>query len=181
MLGSCTALLAILMDNKLTGGHIGDSCLAVFRMHQTEQVMETVFKTTAVQHSFNFPIQVDASDEKIDETWDKAQKFVVELKAGDIILACTDGFFDNLYEDHVQKMIAQYLAETLPSWQDARKAVLLDPQLEYLCVYLATEALRKSYLLEESPFSKDLRAIRPNFPPIGKRDDISLIVGRVSE
>jgi len=78
-------------------------------------------------------------------------------------------------------MIAQYLAETLPSWQDARKAVLLDPQLEYLCVYLATEALRKSYLLEESPFSKDLRAIRPNFPPIGKRDDISLIVGRVSE
>jgi len=90
MLGSCTALLAILMDNKLTGGHIGDSCLAVFRMHQTEQVMETVFKTTAVQHSFNFPIQVDASDEKIDETWDKAQKFVVELKAGGTFLCFLD-------------------------------------------------------------------------------------------
>lgn len=98
--GSCTAVVGILgSDDYLRVANIGDSGIMIIRDG------EIVFKTEEQQHGFNFPHQlgkVEGRDGKYythgqDRPKD-ADTYSFLVRAGDVIVAGSDGLFDNVWD-----------------------------------------------------------------------------------
>ena len=99
--GSCTATVGI--KDKQGVFHIanlGDSGFMIIRDG------EMVFKTDEQQHGFNFPYQlgmVEGRDGKYythgDDRPKDAELYSFQLNEGDIIIAGSDGLFDNLWDE----------------------------------------------------------------------------------
>lgn len=94
----------------------GDSGVIICRP-STEQVL---FRTKHQEHNFGYPFQL--GHESMDSADDVQISYVGGLKAGDVIIAATDGLYDNLSDDEIlaiiircntRKMGAQALAVEL--------------------------------------------------------------------
>ena len=98
--GSCTALVAVFDQATATlhGANLGDSGLAVFRAGAP------LFRTAPQQHFFDCPYQlasVPAGAAAETDTADDAAEFAVGLEAGDVVVAGTDGLWDNAWVEEV--------------------------------------------------------------------------------
>jgi len=94
--GSTTACIISLIDNKLHAANLGDSGFLIIRNGNL------VFKTKEQQHYFNCPFQIGSSRDMPED----AQRIVVEdVQVGDIIVACTDGVFDNLFTEAIVRIV----------------------------------------------------------------------------
>lgn len=97
--GSSTACILCLENERLHASNLGDSGFMVVRDG------ELVFMSPQQQHEFNFPYQIGSPDSMAD-TPQSAQRFSVDVHEGDILVAATDGVFDNVYPDEAAQLIS---------------------------------------------------------------------------
>ncbi|CAE7291785.1 unnamed protein product, partial [Symbiodinium pilosum] len=130
--GSSTALVAVLgRRNQLGVANLGDSGLCLLRREEVCQGMRMVFRTTAQQTGFNCPRQMGhipgaqdyaallarGKDRLVDclkkqptaQKWDEAkdaQLNDVPVQHGDLVIVCSDGVFDNLWDKEICELAA---------------------------------------------------------------------------
>ena len=101
--GSATACIICVHEGQLHASNLGDSGFMVVRDG------ELAFMSPQQQHEFNFPYQIGSADSMADMP-SAAQRFSLEVAPGDIIVAATDGVFDNVYPDEAAALVSLYSA-----------------------------------------------------------------------
>lgn len=108
--GSSTALVLHLKEgsNILTASNLGDSGFAVFRKGAL------LFQSKPLQHFFDCPYQFASCPDFTEDTDrpEDASEYELQLTSGDVIVAATDGLWDNLHT-----------AELLPLLPDSEDSV----------------------------------------------------------
>ncbi|OMJ80305.1 hypothetical protein SteCoe_19458 [Stentor coeruleus] len=186
--GSSTILAGICKDSMLHTISLGDSGYMVLRPKEYSKGLMIVYRSSVQQHSFNCPYQLthlptEQDYESLinsgynllinllkqrnrcyDSIVDSVQE-IIPLRNSDIIIAATDGLFDNLYdqdiiaivERHYIKLTSENLANLLPK-------------------ILVQEALKKSWdNTYKSPFSRNAAKVGKKYIG-GKLDDITVLV-----
>eukprot|EP00929_Paragymnodinium_shiwhaense_P059345 TRINITY_DN29723_c0_g1_i3.p1 TRINITY_DN29723_c0_g1~~TRINITY_DN29723_c0_g1_i3.p1 ORF type:complete len:820 (-),score=191.03 TRINITY_DN29723_c0_g1_i3:388-2763(-) len=167
--GSCTVVLGHLAQDLLHVLHLGDSGLLVLRptkllpqFHggQEELVLRQVYGTSAILHKENMPCQMAAGDSDDLEHLDLVS---VKLLRGDILIAGSDGLFDNMSLQDLQALVLSHLERG-----DSKKGQgsSLPSSLAASIVQRAAEAARQE--VNQSGFG-------------GKLDDIAVIVAQAEK
>jgi len=155
--GTSTALIIVITEKgkKLHAANLGDSGFMVTRNG------ELLFKSTEMQHYFNFPYQLgtghrtNAMDSKV---------INLDLKDGDVIVVGTDSLFDNLFTSEIVKIVNS------------------SPSTENVARILATETFHRSFSNQSTPFMKEANKLGLTSMSVGgKPDDITILVSRISE
>ncbi|GMI91240.1 hypothetical protein like AT4G16580 [Hibiscus trionum] len=95
--GSSTACVIALTNQGLHAINLGDSGFMVIRDGCT------IFRSPVQQHDFNFTYQLESgSNGDLPNT---GQIFAVAVAPGDVIIAGTDGLFDNLYNNEITAVV----------------------------------------------------------------------------
>lgn len=99
----------------------GDSGFALFRTG------ELVFQSSPLQHFFDCPYQFASCPDFTDDTDrpEDASDYELQLQSGDVIVAATDGLWDNLH--------TKELLPLLPASESDVKQVSLHHVLGYAC------------------------------------------------
>ena len=163
-IGSSTCILMIL--DPATGVadtiNVGDSGFYVYRKNDGK--LELVNKSQEVLHGFNFPFQLGTEGDQV-TTGDKKK---VQLMKDDWILSYSDGFSDNLFEDHIRTLLEKEILDGL--------------ELNSIADNLANIA--KKYSVDDkylSPFAKAASVHYVQRYLGGKPDDITVVVAKVCE
>ncbi|KAB2017054.1 hypothetical protein ES319_D08G134000v1 [Gossypium barbadense] len=156
--GSSTACIITLQEgNMLHAVKVGDSRFMVIRR------VEIIYKSPIQLHSFNFPYQLGNSANCAKPR--QAQVIKVRVAAGDVIIAGTDGLFDNLFELQIlataSKGIEQDLGAEEMVWEMAQLAY--QPSRDKAAVTPFMEASKRAGRFRDG----------------GKGDDITVIVSRI--
>lgn len=173
VVGSATAVVLVLDTDKgvLRASNLGDSGFMVVRKGQI------VHRSTEQQHSFNFPFQLaNTGDERANATSDKpadAEKVEVEVHEGDIVVAGSDGLFDNLYDHEILAIVARAVQEAERNGNEKG----LEERLAHALAHRASEVANKTTGLV--PFGENARRAMFHFEG-GKLDDISVVVSCVA-
>ncbi|XP_023634220.1 probable protein phosphatase 2C 62 isoform X2 [Capsella rubella] len=101
--GSSTALIAHLDNNELHIANIGDTGFMVIRDGTVYQ------KSSPMFHHFCFPLQITQGCDVLK----LAEVYHVNLEEGDVVIAATDGLFDNLYEKEIVSIVCRSLDQNL--------------------------------------------------------------------
>lgn len=154
--GSSTACIICLAGNRLRAAIVGDSGFAVFRERRT------VYRSPIQQSKFNKPHQLGKASVKYLEA---AEEVEVEVKSGDVVVAGTDGLFDNLFLEEMGPKVDRCFSEGMST--------------EMVASELATAAQRKSGEGNiVSPF--EVAAHVAGVDRFGgKKDDITVVVAYV--
>jgi len=160
VIGSSTAVLGILRGSQLRIATLGDSGLMVVRGGTR------LFRSKDQQHSFNFPFQMGSGC----QTGPKdCRREVVQLHEGDVVLAASDGLFDNLFEEEILKIVDEVRGRRLAS----------DFEPEEVCTRLVRAAAEVAQdQRAHSPFEAHATEEGMFFQG-GKMDDISVVVSIV--
>jgi protein phosphatase PTC7 len=94
--GSSTALVMLLRGGTLHAANLGDSGFMILRGGRI------VFKSQAQQHCFNFPYQIGAGPS---DPPSAAQLYALPVQQGDVIVAATDGLWDNVFESEIAALV----------------------------------------------------------------------------
>lgn len=100
--GSSTACLLSLNGNILQAANLGDSGFMVIRNGNV------FYKSPVQQHSFNRPYQLGQTSSDLPSS---AIEIKLEMKAGDVIVAATDGLFDNMYLEEILVLVSQGISQ----------------------------------------------------------------------
>ncbi|KAG8928603.1 hypothetical protein FRC03_009640 [Tulasnella sp. 419] len=101
LLGSTTALLAILADSELRIAHLGDCALCLVRNG------EMVYRSEEMQHSFNYPFQLGPKSTSTPAT--DAQRITIPVQPGDILILASDGMGDNLWDEDILDEVRRFV------------------------------------------------------------------------
>jgi serine/threonine protein phosphatase PrpC len=146
--GSATGLVAVVGDDgKLDVVNVGDSGLQVWRraaqrlsaggavplrVEEAAKLWECAHTVAMTSHGFNFPRQLAATAAFSDSVSDGAAERV-DVRAGDLIIAASDGVWDNLHAADIQSTLARFdfapcvaLVRMARARQTARTALLGD-------------------------------------------------------
>ncbi|GMI95523.1 hypothetical protein like AT4G16580 [Hibiscus trionum] len=156
--GSSTACIITLhKDNMLHAVNMGDSGFMVIRGGAA------VYKSPIQQHSFNAPYQL-GNGAKCDKPR-KAQVIKFAVEEGDVIIAGTDGLFDNLSESQILETAAKGIEQGLHpedvAWQVAQRAYQISMDKEAVTPF--TQASKTAGISHIG----------------GKQDDITVIVSSI--
>lgn len=156
--GSSTACIMVLDKTTFHAANLGDSGFLIVRDGKL------VFQTPQQQHSFNFPYQIGSEDGAGDQP-DCAQVFEFTVQPGDIVVAGTDGLFDNVFPEEIAVVATQCKKHGGTSSETA----------QVLCMYARSRAADPQYA---SPFAHG--AFQAGYPFLGgKMDDITVVVAYV--
>lgn len=156
IVGSSTALILSLHEDTLLSSNIGDSGFLLLRDG------ELLASTPPQQHRFNFPYQLGTKGDSVFS----AQNFVVKLQAGDVIVAGTDGLFDNVFSHQITSLLRDAKEEGDLPGVVARKLAKL----------ASAQSMDREW---KSPFVK--AAAQAGFVRHGgKPDDITVLVSYVT-
>eukprot|EP00747_Dinoflagellata_sp_TGD_P033258 gnl/TRDRNA2_/TRDRNA2_136501_c0_seq1.p1 gnl/TRDRNA2_/TRDRNA2_136501_c0~~gnl/TRDRNA2_/TRDRNA2_136501_c0_seq1.p1 ORF type:complete len:619 (+),score=141.92 gnl/TRDRNA2_/TRDRNA2_136501_c0_seq1:97-1857(+) len=166
--GSCTVCVMEFDGAKLRAANVGDSGFRVIRQGQI------VAASTPLQHNFNCPYQLAYTEFGALDGADDADIFAIPVQPGDLVVAGSDGLFDNVFDADIAKVAtetAMPLCNSSPL--AATKAV--------------SEALTKLALKHSkdvtyvSPFAQEVRKVYSGSRDYqgGKVDDITVVVGVV--
>ncbi|XP_051190131.1 putative protein phosphatase 2C 24 [Lolium perenne] len=148
-----TALVLSLAGHALRWAYVGDSTFPVFRGGRL------LLRALPQQHYFNCPFQLSAVGG--DRVKDAAvSEFPVE--EGDVVVAGTDGLFDNVFDAALEGIVQTCMAMSLTPGEMAQAIGRL-----------AYDMARSS---RESPFSATSREQQGTNFTGGKMDDITVIV-----
>jgi protein phosphatase PTC7 len=186
--GSSTLLLAICRNSLLYTYCLGDSSFIVLRKRD-ETSLVTVYRSLEQQHSFNCPFQLSnlpkphlfeeltakgfgklvsllkTNSKAMNDSPFDAINEMIPMKIGDIIIAGSDGLFDNLYDQDIIKT-----AEAKLSIRDTRQFC------ETLAVTLTEKAVRKGWDHNyKSPFARNAAKAGKKCMG-GKPDDTTVVV-----
>ncbi|XP_068651076.1 probable protein phosphatase 2C 55 isoform X3 [Aristolochia californica] len=158
--GSSTACIIALTD-QLQGLHainLGDSGFLVVREGCT------IFRSPVQQHDFNFTYQL-ASGNNSDPP-SSGQVFTIPVVPGDVIIAGTDGLFDNLYNNEVTAVVVHAVRAGLGPQVTAQKIAALARQ-------------RAQDKNRQTPFSTAAQDAGYRYYG-GKLDDITVVVSYIT-
>ncbi|CAA6664529.1 unnamed protein product [Spirodela intermedia] len=160
--GTSTACVLSLKGKWLHAAVLGDSGFAVVRN-------KVIYRSPDQQSEFNAPYQLGKASPTSCSTLD-ALRITVAVKTGDLVVLGTDGLFDNMYNKELEGVIASSLRDGQDSPEGLARNIAEEAHK------LSLEAGR------ESPFY--LKCVeehgKEKCPPGGKRDDITVIVARVT-
>jgi len=180
LLGGSTALLGQLNGAIMSILNLGDSGAMLLRpalrtppgSDQPLLFPRVVFRSSDQTHYFNCPYQLGSSSTPIE-----APDFIrIRVRTGDLIVAATDGVFDNLFDHQVQAIVARHLGG---AW---RTGASVEPQLQGLATSIVKQAQRIGQQEDQkdviTPFA--LAAHSEGLPfRGGKLDDTTVVVGLV--
>ncbi|MQL85999.1 hypothetical protein Taro_018517 [Colocasia esculenta] len=156
--GSSTALLAAVEGRLLRAVCVGDSGFLVVRGDGV------VYRSPPHQRRFNWPYQLGLVDRR--DPPDCAQWLAVEVEPGDVIVAGTDGLFDNLFDAQIRDA----LATTLESGKGAPQELAEEVPWAAVWAYEGEE---------ETPYTMGRREAGLPTWCGGKPDDVTVVVAIV--
>ena len=162
--GSSTAVIWMLdsQGNYLHTANLGDSGYLLLRKNGLDLL--TLYRSKEQTHAFNFPFQVGTGGDDPD----KADVQIHEVQNNDIIVAGSDGLFDNMYDDQIREVMIPFIKAS---------DELLDPEL--VAQMIAKQAEKLSLNTKwMSPFAK---AAYNNYYDFrgGKHDDVTVVVSQI--
>lgn len=168
--GASTATVLSLLENRLFGCHIGDSRFIIVRDNRL------FFKVKNGYHSFNQPHQVSHLNSKDISV---ATSVDLKVKLGDVIVAASDGLWDNMYIEHITESVKHFLKIGTTDKIGIHSSKVCMKLVENLVEYLANTASKYSENKTwTSPFSLKARSAGIAFRG-GKKDDITIAVAVV--
>lgn len=156
--GSSTACIITLKEQGLHAVNLGDSGFIVVRDGHT------VLKSPSQQHDFNFTYQLESGGGS--DLPSSADVFHYRVAHGDVIVAGTDGLFDNLYTNDIIAVVVEAVRGGLGAQATAQKIAAL----------ARVRALDKH---RKSPFAAAAQEAGYRFYG-GKLDDITVVVSYVT-
>ncbi|OIS95654.1 PREDICTED: probable protein phosphatase 2C 55 isoform X1 [Nicotiana attenuata] len=156
--GSSTACIIALTDEGIYAVNLGDSEFILVR-HES-----AIFKSPAQLHGFNFPYQLEGSS--AGDLPSLAEVFKIAVAPGDVLIAGTDGLFDNLYDTDITGVVVHAVEAGLEPKMTAQKIAALAQQ-------------RAMDPTNPSPFSDAAKEAGFEYHG-GKLDDITVVVSYVN-
>ncbi|KAL8466624.1 hypothetical protein ACS0TY_035611 [Phlomoides rotata] len=156
--GSSTACIIALTDQGLQAINLGDSGFMVVRDGCT------VFRSPAQQHDFNFTYQLECGN--AGDLPSSGQVFTIPVAPGDVIIAGTDGLFDNLYNNDITAIVVHAKRAGLAPQVTAQKIAALARQ-------------RAQDKNRQTPFSSAAQEAGFRYYG-GKLDDITVVVSYIT-
>ncbi|VVA93410.1 unnamed protein product [Arabis nemorensis] len=156
--GSSTACIIALTDQGLHAINLGDSGFIVVREGHT------VFRSPVQQHDFNFTYQLESGSNG--DLPSSGQVFTVAVAPGDVIIAGTDGLFDNLYNNEITAVVVHAVRAGIDPQVTAQKIAALARQ-------------RAQDKNRQTPFSTAAQDAGFRYYG-GKLDDITVVVSYVA-
>ncbi|XP_059279159.1 probable protein phosphatase 2C 55 isoform X1 [Lycium ferocissimum] len=157
--GSSTACIIALTDQGLSAINLGDSGFMVVRDGCT------VFRSPVQQHDFNFTYQLESGGNAGDSP-SSGEVFKIPVAPGDVIIAGTDGLFDNLYSNDITAVVVHATRAGLPPQVAAQKIAALARQ-------------RAQDKNRQTPFSSAAQEAGFRYYG-GKLDDITVVVSYIT-
>ncbi|XP_054797886.1 probable protein phosphatase 2C 55 [Prosopis cineraria] len=118
--GSSTACIIALTEQGLHAINLGDSGFMVVRDGCT------IFRSPIQQHGFNFTYQLESGTNG--DLPSSGQVFSIPVAPGDVIIAGTDGLFDNLYNNEITAVVVHAIRACLSPQVTAQKIAALARQ-----------------------------------------------------
>ncbi|KAJ4964995.1 hypothetical protein NE237_016844 [Protea cynaroides] len=156
--GSSTACIIALTDKGLHAINLGDSGFLVVRDGCT------VFRSPVQQHGFNFTYQLESGNSG--DLPSSGQVFTITVAPGDVVIAGTDGLFDNLYNNEVTAVVVHAVRAGLEPRATAQKIAALARQ-------------RAQDKNRQTPFSTAAQEAGFRYYG-GKLDDITVVVSYIT-
>lgn len=156
--GSSTACIIALTNEGIHAINLGDSGFMVVRDGCT------VFQSPVQQHGFNFTYQLENSSRG--DLPSSGQVFTFPVSPGDVIVAGTDGIFDNLYNNEVTAVVVHAVRAGLGPQVTAQKIAALARQ-------------RAQDRNRQTPFSAAAQDAGFRYYG-GKLDDITVVVSYIT-
>ncbi|EPS68754.1 hypothetical protein M569_06015, partial [Genlisea aurea] len=156
--GSSTACIIALTTQGLHAINLGDSGFMVVRDGCT------VFRSPAQQHDFNFTYQLESGNSG--DLPSSGQVFTVPVAPGDVVIAGTDGLFDNLYNSDITAVVVHAQRAGFGPQIAAQKIVALARQ-------------RAQDKNRQTPFSTAAQEAGFRYYG-GKLDDITVVVSYIA-
>ncbi|XP_031252002.1 probable protein phosphatase 2C 55 [Pistacia vera] len=156
--GSSTACILALTDQGLRAINLGDSGFMVVRDGCT------VFRSPVQQHDFNFTYQLECGSNG--DLPSSGQVFTIPVAPGDVIIAGTDGLFDNLYNNEITAVVVHAVRAGLGPQVTAQKIAALARQ-------------RAQDKDRQTPFSTAAQDAGFRYYG-GKLDDITVVVSYIT-
>ncbi|XP_039015650.1 probable protein phosphatase 2C 55 isoform X2 [Hibiscus syriacus] len=156
--GSSTACIIALTDQGLHAINLGDSGFMVVRDGCT------VFRSPVQQHDFNFTYQLESGSNG--DLPSSGQVFAVPVAPGDVVIAGTDGLFDNLYNNEITAVVVHAVRAGLGPQVTAQKIAALARQ-------------RAQDRDRQTPFSTAAQDAGFRYYG-GKLDDITVVVSYIT-
>ncbi|KZV27335.1 protein phosphatase 2c [Dorcoceras hygrometricum] len=155
--GSSTACVITLDGRTLRAVNVGDSGFLVIRGGKI------VYTSPTQQRKFNHPYQLGKTSRC--DTPDVAEEIAVAVEIGDVIVAATDGLFDNMFPDDIEQVVRLCLEED-------------HNEPELVAWTLAKVARQNSLDITCTPF--EAAASEAGFVHFGgKYDDVTVVVAYV--
>ena len=198
IIGSSTALLAVLRHDELRLANMGDCCCFVIRGD------DFVFRLEEQQHSFNFPVQVGTTSKDIPSK--DAQRFNIKVQKDDIVVLSSDGLVDNLFDDDILEEILRFVASSPAPTPDPQASASPPPNDDdgstsststppsrprYTLNRFSPAAVSEALCMRAKRVYEDQRAVASPFAlrameegihfAGGKRDDVTTLIGVVGE
>jgi len=131
-----------------------------------------VFRSSDQTHYFNCPYQLGSGSAPVE-----APDFVrVRVRTGDLVVAATDGVFDNLFDHQVQAIVARHLGR---AWSSGAPVT---PHLQGLAMSIVKQAQRIGLQEDHkdiiTPFALSAHSEGLSFRG-GKLDDTTVVIGLV--
>ncbi|KAL2242026.1 UNVERIFIED_CONTAM: putative protein phosphatase 2C 55 [Sesamum indicum] len=156
--GSSTACIIALTDQGLHAINLGDSGFMVVRDGCT------VFRSPVQQHDFNFTYQLESGN--AGDLPSSGQVFTIPVAPGDVVIAGTDGLFDNLYNNDITAVVVHAVRAGLGPQATAQKIAALARQ-------------RAQDKNRQTPFSTAAQEAGFRYYG-GKLDDITVVVSYIT-
>ncbi|KAH7520062.1 hypothetical protein FEM48_Zijuj08G0104000 [Ziziphus jujuba var. spinosa] len=156
--GSSTACIIALAEKGLHAINLGDSGFIVVRDGST------IFRSPVQQHGFNFTYQLESGNGG--DLPSSGQVFTIPVAPGDVIIAGTDGLFDNLYNTEVTAVVVHAQRAGMEPQVTAQKIAALARQ----------RALDRN---RQTPFSTAAQEAGFRYYG-GKLDDITVVVSYIT-
>lgn len=157
--GSSTACIIALTDQGLHAINVGDSGFMVVRDGCT------VFRSPVQQHDFNLTYQLECGNGG--DLPSSGQVFTIPVAPGDVIIAGTDGLFDNLYNNEITAVVVHAMRAGLGPQVTAQKIAALARQ-------------RAQDKDRQTPFSTAAQDAGFRYYG-GKLDDITVVVSYITK
>ena len=110
-----------------------------------------VFRTDDQTHFFNCPFQIGTNSNDGPE---KADQVELDVASGDVVVAATDGVFDNLFDEDVERELNNALGKDAGHGEEGTEALLQEAVNQALKERAPNGALRVAELLLQSKLSR---------------------------
>jgi len=165
---SCTLLLGQLHQDTLSVLNLGDcgimalrpsAVLPRFHGGTVTTTMRQTFRSTPMLHRQNLPLQLSSEDDDLSSLVDHYDFVTLRLRRGDLLIAGTDGLFDNIGDRELKSIaLAHHEGRTASGGS------------KDFSIQLANQLLHRAADAARAPME---------FGPGGKLDDIAVVVAEV--